>query len=145
MLELLKIMAFSEWGDGRCVTCFCRHHEFHRVPAGGSRPVGVFSLAAGLHAGPSSSPRAALRTGAQRALGKQALEAVPHHSWEMGQCRVRQPAAGLSYRGEFRQIIQVQPALISFEAELQYFLDARFRHIAGDTQIRLMGFHQQPL
>src|SRR5271163_3053244 len=51
----------------------------------------------------------------------------------------------LSYRGESRQIIHLQFALISFGADLQCFCHARLRHLASDTQIGLMGFHQKSL
>src|SRR6266478_1700738 len=51
----------------------------------------------------------------------------------------------VSCRGESRQKPQLQLAFISFGADLQYFPHARLRHLARDTQIGLMGFHQKPL
>ena len=51
---------------------------------------------------------------------------------------------GLTSRGEFWQKFHLQLAFISFGAELQCFRHARLRHLAGDTQIGLMGFHQKP-
>jgi hypothetical protein len=51
---------------------------------------------------------------------------------------------GLTYRGESGQKFHLQLTFISFGAEFQCFCHARLRHIAGDTQIGLMGFHQKP-
>jgi hypothetical protein len=51
----------------------------------------------------------------------------------------------VSHRGELRYEIHLQLAFISFGANLQRFHHARLSHLAGDTQIGLMGFHQKPL
>jgi hypothetical protein len=51
---------------------------------------------------------------------------------------------GLTSRGESGQKFHLQLTFISFGAEFQCFCHARLRHIAGDTQIGLMGFHQKP-
>ena len=47
-------------------------------------------------------------------------------------------------RGKSRQKIHLQLAFIRFGADLQCFRHARLRHLARDTEIELMGFHQEP-
>jgi hypothetical protein len=52
---------------------------------------------------------------------------------------------GSSNRGESRQELHFQFSFVSFGANIQCFRHACLRHLAGDTQIGLMGFHQKPL
>src|SRR5580704_6344835 len=52
---------------------------------------------------------------------------------------------GLTYRGESGQKFHLQLSFVSFGTALQCFGDAPLRHIAGDAQIGLMGFHQKPV